>query len=72
MTEYLIFTDNWWNWFLHEYAYSLGLLWALLKALAFLDPSNKTNAILDTFRGLMPGNKELARRAADKPDPPKE
>jgi hypothetical protein len=68
MTEYLIFTDNWWNWFLHEYAFTLGLLWAFLKTLAILDPSNKTNAILDTFRGLMPGNKELARRATDKPE----
>ncbi len=72
MIEYLIFTDNWWNWFLHEYAFTLGLLWALLKTLAILDPSNKTNAILDTFRGLMPGNKELTRRATDRPEPPKE
>ena len=68
--EYILFTDNWWNWFLHEYAFTMGLLWAILKALAILDPSNKTNAILDTFRGLVSGSKELARRAEDKEQKP--
>jgi hypothetical protein len=53
MTEFIIFTDNWWNWFLHEYAFTLGILWALLKALAILDPSNKTDKILDSFRAML-------------------
>lgn len=66
MTEYLIFTDNWWNWFLHTYSFTIGLGWALLKALAILDPSNKTNTILDSFRSFLPGGKELARRGTDK------
>jgi hypothetical protein len=50
MTEYLIFTDNWWNWFIHEYAFTMGLLWALLKALAVLDPSNESNKVIDSLR----------------------
>ena len=66
MTEYLIFTDNWWNWFLHEYAYTLGLLWALLKALAMLDPTNQSNQILDSFRSLFNTGQSLNRRADDK------
>jgi len=66
MTEYIMFTDDWWNWFLHTYSFMLGLLWAILKAIAVLDPSNKTNAILDSFRSRM-GGKELERRASDQP-----
>ena len=66
MTDYILFTDNWWNWFLHEYSFMVGLLWALLKAIAVLDPSNKTNNVLDTFRRLVPGQKELRRREDDK------
>lgn len=62
----IIFTDDWWNWFLHTYSFMIGLLWAVLKALAILDPSNKTNAILDTFRGLIPGQKEMGRREGDR------
>ena len=50
MNEYLIFTDNWWNWFIHEYAFTMGLLWALLKALAVLDPSNESNKVIDSLR----------------------
>lgn len=48
--DYIIFTDNWWNWFLHEYAFTVALLWALLKALAVLDPSNKTDKVIDSMR----------------------
>lgn len=67
----IIFTDNWWNWFLHEYAFTLGVGWAVLKAIAVLDPSNKTNQVLDTFRGLVAREpKEMNRRATDQP--PKE
>jgi len=68
MNEYILFTENWWNQFLHEYAFTLGLLWALLKTLAILDPSNSTNKVLDSFRGFMPGGKELARRVTDNGD----
>jgi hypothetical protein len=68
LTEYLIFTDNWWNWFVHEYAYTLVILWALLKCLALLDPTNKTNMILDSFRSLLNNGKSLNRRATDKPE----
>jgi len=64
--DYLIFTDDWWNWFFHNYAFSIGILWAILKALAILDPSNKTNTILDSFRSFLPGGKELARRGTDR------
>lgn len=69
MTEYTIFTDDWWYWFAKNYGITLGIGWALLKALAILDPSNKTNAILDSFRSFLPGGKELARRATDKEEP---
>ena len=68
--DYILFTDDWWYWFVKNYGITLGLLWAILKALAILDPSNKTNAILDTFRGLVSGSKELARRAEDKEQKP--
>ena len=66
--DYLILSDDWWYWIVKTYGISIGLLWAFLKAMAVLDPSNKTNKILDTFRGLIPGNKELARRASDAPE----
>jgi len=67
--DYAIFTDNWWFWFVKEYGISIGIIWGILKAIAVLDPSNKTNKVLDTFRSLLPGskeNKELARRAEDR------
>lgn len=69
LVDFIIFTDNWWNAFIHEYAYTLGLLYALLKAIAVLDPSNKTNKIIDSFCSFLPGRaqKELARRETDKP-----
>jgi hypothetical protein len=51
MTEYTILTDNWWNWFVHEYAFTMAIVWALLKGLAILDPSNKTDKIVDLLRG---------------------
>ena len=57
MTEYLIFTDNWWNWFIHEYAFTLGLLFALLKGLAVLDPTNKTDKIVESLRALFDKSK---------------
>ena len=52
MTEYLIFTDNWWNWFVHEYAFTLALLFVLLKGLALLDKTNESNKILELLQGL--------------------
>ncbi len=52
MTEYIIFTDSWWNWFLHEYAFTLALLYVLLKGLAILDPSNKSDQIVESLRSL--------------------
>ena len=45
MTDPIIFTDDWWNWFLHTYSFMIGLVWAILKALAVLDPTNRTNSI---------------------------
>ena len=66
MTDPIIFTDDWWNWFLHTYSFMIGLVWAILKALAVLDPTNRTNSILDSFRSRIPGGeKQLARRADD-------
>ncbi|OPY89024.1 MAG: hypothetical protein A4E71_00104 [Smithella sp. PtaU1.Bin162] len=50
MTDFLIFTDNWWNWFLHEYAFTIGLLYALLKGLAVLDPNNNSNKVVDMLQ----------------------
>ena len=65
MTDtYILFTDAWWNWFVHEYAFSLVILWALLKTLAILDPTNKTNDILDSFRSFL--NTGMNRRTTDK------
>ncbi len=69
LTDYLLFTDNWWNWFLHEYAFTLVVLWALLKTLALCDPTNKTNTILDSFKSMLNNGKNFNRRATD---PPKE
>jgi len=68
--DYIFFTDNWWNWFLHEYAFSLLILYALLRCIAVLDPSNKTNLIIDTFRNVISkrSGKEMARRESDKHD----
>lgn len=68
--EYMIFTDDWWYWFVKNYGVTIAIGWAILKGIAILDPSNKTNQVLDTFRGLLPGQKEMARRATDQP--PKE
>jgi len=66
--DHIIFTDDWWNWFLHTYSFMIALLWAVLKALAILDPSNKSNQVLDTFRGMLSRSpdKDLARREEDK------
>ncbi len=65
--DYLIFTDNWWNWFVHEYAYTIVVLWALLKTLAMLDPTNKSNEILESFRSLLNvGSNNLGRRTSDR------
>lgn len=55
--DYIIFTDNWWNWFVHEYAFTLALLFCLLKGLAVLDPTNKTNQIVDSLRSLLTRSK---------------
>ncbi len=55
MQDYLIFTDHWWNAFLHEYAFTLLILWALLKCLAMLDPTNHSDEILDSFRAMLSG-----------------
>lgn len=49
--DFIIFTDNWWNWFIHEYAFTLALLWALLKALAVLDPSTRSNKVIEMLQG---------------------
>lgn len=68
MTEYILFTDNWWNWFVHEYAYTLVILWALLKTLALCDSTNKTNQILDSFRSLLNTGNSLNRRTTDRPE----
>ena len=65
--DFILFTDNWWNWFIHEYAFTLGLLWALLKALAILDPTNKSNEILESFRSLLNTGSNLNRRMTDTP-----
>ena len=72
MTEYLIFTNNWWNWFFHEYAFTVALLFVLLKGLALLDPTNHSNEILDSLRSLFNTGQSLNRRMNDRrPDPPK-
>ena len=70
--DFILFTDNWWNWFIHEYAFTLGILWALLKALAILDPTNKSNEILESFRSLLNTGSNLNRRLTDRLDEKKE
>jgi len=45
--DFILFTDSWWNWFLHEYAFSIGVIWALLKMLAILHPGVETNKIME-------------------------
>lgn len=52
MYQYLIFTDNWWNAFLHEYAFTLALLFVLLKCLAVLDKTNESNKIIELLQNL--------------------
>lgn len=64
MQDYIIFTDNWWNAFLHEYAFTLVILWALLKCLAMLDPTNQSNDILDSFRAMLAGGSTVQNRRA--------
>lgn len=68
LTDYIIFTDNWWNVFIHEYAITIGILWALLKCLAMFDATNKSNTVLESFRNMITGGECLKwkRRATDK------
>ncbi len=68
MTDYLIFTDNWWNWFFHEYAFTILVLYALLKCLAMCDPSNKSDTILEAFRSMLSTGQGMNRRATDPAD----
>lgn len=64
--RYDIFTDDWWTWFAHQYSYSMVIVWALLKTVALLDPTNKSNEILDSFRTILSaGNSSMSRRASD-------
>jgi len=64
--DFMIFTDNWWNWFFHEYAFTIALLFVLLKGLALLDPTNQSNEILDSIRSLFNRGQSLNRRTSDK------
>jgi hypothetical protein len=50
--DFTIFTDSWWNWFVHEYAFTLGLLMSLLKGLAILHPGVDSNKIVDLLQGV--------------------
>lgn len=72
MIEHMLFTDNWWNAFIHEYAYTLFILWALLKTLAKLDPTNKSDDILESFRALLFSGPPLGRRVTDQKDTDRE
>jgi hypothetical protein len=45
--EYMFLTDNWWNWFLHEYAFTMLIIAGLLKVLAMADEGTSTNDIVD-------------------------
>lgn len=42
-----IFTDQWWLWVWNTYSISLGMGLGLLKVVAIIVPSNKTNQIVD-------------------------
>ena len=50
MNEFIIFTDNWWNAFVHDYAFTLALLWVLLKCLAVLDKSTESNKVIELLQ----------------------
>jgi len=49
--DYVLFTDNWWKWFISEYSYTIALFWALLKGIAVLSPDTPTNKIIDLLQG---------------------